>query len=251
MSMMTPLDKNDPRLVAWNVYTATEEFGNSKKWALLEEHIEGSFWAVFLEGWTRGAAVDQAAPGRVPSRHEHERGAPLTPDCDNWCRAKQAAPEGEEKAERGRALAGAETVHSIEQGPKRVNPPCAECEGPHPFDTTIPSPTWNRIIRGGSHADYLCATCILSAFVLAGEGFTAELFGKDFDGVPIEVRVRSVEAQTARDLGNENTQLRVELADAREAIRQAEQMLRQDANMHPQHFWLALPAVVEARKETG
>jgi len=27
----------------------------------------------------------------VPGRHEHERGAPLTSDCDNWCRSKHDA----------------------------------------------------------------------------------------------------------------------------------------------------------------
>jgi hypothetical protein len=25
---------------------------------------------------------------REPSRHDHERGAPLVDDCDNWCKGK-------------------------------------------------------------------------------------------------------------------------------------------------------------------
>ena len=77
-------------------------------------------------------------------------------------------------------------------------PACVGCGGPHPFDTTLPSPTWNRVIRAAGLPDYLCTTCIVRAFVLAGEGFTAELWGEAFTGTPIEVRVGSAEESGAR-----------------------------------------------------
>jgi len=92
-------------------------------------------------------------------------------------------------------------------------PVCSGCGGPHPFDTSIPSPTWNRVIRGGGLPDYLCTTCIVRAFVDAGESVTAELWGPGLHGVPIEIRVRSAEAKTAADLSNENTALRVRVAE--------------------------------------
>lgn len=72
-----------------------------------------------------------------------------------------------------------------------MNPRCSGCGGPHPFDMTVPSPLWNRVIRRAGLPDYLCATCILRAFVNAGEAFTAELWGAEFKGDPIEVRLRS------------------------------------------------------------
>lgn len=65
------------------------------------------------------------------------------------------------------------------------NPPCQDCGGPHPFDTTIPSPLWNRVIRSAGLGDYLCITCIVKAFALAGEGFTATLWSDDFNGTPV------------------------------------------------------------------
>lgn len=65
--------------------------------------------------------------------------------------------------------------------------PCADCGGPHMFDTSVPSPLWNRVIRGGGLPEYLCTSCIVRAFVKAGEGFTAQLWGDGFNGVTIEV----------------------------------------------------------------
>lgn len=68
---------------------------------------------------------------------------------------------------------------------------CSGCGGPYLFDTTIPSPLWNRVIRAQGMPEYLCTTCIVRAFVKAGEPFTAELWGAEFNGDPIEVRLRS------------------------------------------------------------
>lgn len=72
-----------------------------------------------------------------------------------------------------------------------INPPCEGCGGPHPFDLSVPSDLWNRVIRESGKPDYLCPTCILRAFVLAGVDFTATLWSREFGGLPIEVRVRS------------------------------------------------------------
>jgi len=91
------------------------------------------------------------------------------------------------------------------------NPPCALCGGPHPFDTTVPSVRWNHVIRRAGLPDYLCLTCIVSAFVQAGESFTAELIGGDHHCEPIEIRTRSQNAIDAQTLSAENTTLRAQL----------------------------------------
>lgn len=70
------------------------------------------------------------------------------------------------------------------------NPACGGCGGPHPFDTTIPSVVWNRVVRAGNHPDYLCLTCIAGIFARAGESFTAELWSEDFKGLPVEFIVK-------------------------------------------------------------
>jgi len=62
------------------------------------------------------------------------------------------------------------------------NPKCDGCGGPHSFDTTVPSPIWNEVVRARGGPEYLCLTCIALAFVRAGKGFTAELWGLEFNG---------------------------------------------------------------------
>lgn len=66
---------------------------------------------------------------------------------------------------------------------------CSGCGGPHEFDTSVPSELWNKVIRGGGYADYLCLTCIVAAFAHQGQDFTATLWGGNFRGTAIEVRV--------------------------------------------------------------
>jgi hypothetical protein len=70
-----------------------------------------------------------------------------------------------------------------------AEPPCMGCGGPHPFDTSIPSGLWNGVIRAGGFQDYLCATCIVRAFVIAGVNFEATLWGGGFSGEAISVCV--------------------------------------------------------------
>lgn len=105
---------------------------------------------------------------------------------------------------------------------------CGKCGGPHRFDTSVPSHQWNRVIRAAGLPDYLCTTCIVAAFVLAKEGFTAELYGRsdgqgdpldesadgfDLHGDAIEVRVGGRELDTVRELRDENNRLRSALGE--------------------------------------
>lgn len=75
---MSPLAKDDPRMLAWEAYKATEDFANSLYWATTDtmmrqgtaaehgidtranvatsemkaERAQGSLWAAFIAGWT-------------------------------------------------------------------------------------------------------------------------------------------------------------------------------------------------------
>lgn len=72
---------------------------------------------------------------------------------------------------------------------------CGECGGHYRFDTTINSDLWNRVIRNGGperQSEFLCTACIVRAFALVGESFDAELFGDEFNGVPVSVRIGEV-----------------------------------------------------------
>lgn len=51
MPTETPIAKDDPLMKAWEAYKATDDFANTRHWALKEPHTEGSLWAAFMAGW--------------------------------------------------------------------------------------------------------------------------------------------------------------------------------------------------------
>lgn len=95
--------------------------------------------------------------------------------------------------------------------------PCAQCGGPHEFDTSIPSVTWNEVIRAKALPEYLCTTCIVREFVRAGRGFTATLWNEEFNGVKVEFVVNGQNANDAALVNEENNRFRNELAALRRA----------------------------------
>lgn len=99
-----------------------------------------------------------------------------------------------------------------------TNPPCAMCDGPHPFDTTIPSVVWNQVIRAQELPDYLCLTCIVRVFAESGRSFTAQLWSPTFNGTALEIIVNGQVANDAVIVSDENTRLRVDLSEARAAL---------------------------------
>ena len=92
-------------------------------------------------------------------------------------------------------------------------PPCAGCGGPHPFDTSVPSPTWNAVIREAGLPDFLCLGCIVAAFARAGQGFTARIAGAGFRDLPVEFRIGGKAAEDASRLTAENDRLRLALRE--------------------------------------
>jgi hypothetical protein len=95
---------------------------------------------------------------------------------------------------------------------------CGGCGGPHRFDTSIPSVIWNRVIRAKGLSEYLCTSCIVREFALAGVSFTAELYGDDLHGMPIEVQIANQAATSVVEVNDENNRLRVENADLRSKL---------------------------------
>lgn len=94
--------------------------------------------------------------------------------------------------------------------------PCQGCGGPHQFDTSIPSPVWNRVIRARELPENLCASCILAEFAKADCGFTATLWANpDIPAVagipagqPIAVSIGGSIATASAELVEENNRLR-------------------------------------------
>lgn len=48
---MAPVPADDPLMVAWEAYKSTPEYENTRKWALVERHVDGSLWAAFEAGF--------------------------------------------------------------------------------------------------------------------------------------------------------------------------------------------------------
>jgi hypothetical protein len=67
MPTETPVPADHPMMKAWKAYEATDDFANSKKWAGKPEHVDGSLWAAFVQGWVR--ATEQAATPMPERKH--------------------------------------------------------------------------------------------------------------------------------------------------------------------------------------
>lgn len=59
MPTETQLPPDHPLIKAWDEYTRSESFTNTKKWVTNPQHAGGSLWAAFASGWeARDAAGD-------------------------------------------------------------------------------------------------------------------------------------------------------------------------------------------------
>jgi hypothetical protein len=66
MPTAAALNKDDPRMIAWEAWKQTEEYANALRWAetisvrfsvtepipAVQSHANGSLWAAFIAGWT-------------------------------------------------------------------------------------------------------------------------------------------------------------------------------------------------------
>jgi len=63
MSASAMMDKDHPCMIAWKAYKETYEYNNTRKWALYADHVDGSLWAAFEEGFRASqSAQDETLP---------------------------------------------------------------------------------------------------------------------------------------------------------------------------------------------
>lgn len=60
---MAPVPEDHPLMVAWKAYKESPDYANTKKWAMHEEHTEGSLWAAFMAGFAAGEDPQGHEPG--------------------------------------------------------------------------------------------------------------------------------------------------------------------------------------------
>lgn len=58
---MRQIRDDEPLMIAWKAYLATEDYQDAFKWAAFEEHRDGSLWAAFMAGFK--AAAPKALTG--------------------------------------------------------------------------------------------------------------------------------------------------------------------------------------------
>ena len=75
MGNSTPLPSDDARMVAWREYTATDDYRNTKRWAVEPPHTEGSLWAAFLAGWSGATSRTPNKPDLTALAEACERAA--------------------------------------------------------------------------------------------------------------------------------------------------------------------------------
>jgi hypothetical protein len=51
---MSAVPEDHPLMKAWKVHQATVDFANSKRWAAVPGHLQGSLWALFMAGFNAG-----------------------------------------------------------------------------------------------------------------------------------------------------------------------------------------------------
>ena len=67
MTEMTPVPEDSSLMIRWKRYEKTEEYANTKKWAVHEEHTDGSLWAAYNQGWVDALKSIQNKAGMLAS----------------------------------------------------------------------------------------------------------------------------------------------------------------------------------------
>ncbi len=59
---MYQVDKDDPLMLAWKTYKASDEYKNTKRWADGGyQYAEGALWAAFAKGWVESEKASSMA----------------------------------------------------------------------------------------------------------------------------------------------------------------------------------------------
>ena len=65
MRTATPCSSDDPMLIAWKEFEASDRFPVCVKWARIEKHTEGALWEAFCRGY-QSAIAARNAPDVAP-----------------------------------------------------------------------------------------------------------------------------------------------------------------------------------------
>lgn len=71
MTSSASLPTDHPMMIAWTAYKATDEYRNTLKWAAHEQHVEGSLWAAYEQGFRTGGSSDLSSAKRADHDGEH------------------------------------------------------------------------------------------------------------------------------------------------------------------------------------
>lgn len=133
-------------------------------------------------------------------------------------------------------------LDSFDQTQEQRDPPCGICGGPCLFDTVIPSPVWNQVIRANELPEYLCAACIIQQFAKRDVSFACELWGAEFNGLTLAVHVNNRRARYGKLLSDANTDLRRRLSEAERAC----ERLRKERDMACESILREVTEAIEA-----
>jgi hypothetical protein len=80
MPAETPVDPKSPLILAWEQYKASEEYANTRSWALHAEHVDGSLWAAFERGYRIARDLQREEDTRDAARYRWLRNGSF----DQW-----------------------------------------------------------------------------------------------------------------------------------------------------------------------
>jgi len=55
---MRPVPDNDPGKMAWEEWKQTDDYANTRKWALHPTHVDGSLWHAYWSGYQASGAIN-------------------------------------------------------------------------------------------------------------------------------------------------------------------------------------------------
>lgn len=62
MTTSAPVPANHPLMIAWKAYSASDDYANTARWAVIPEHTKGSLWAAFSAGFEAALALRPSPP---------------------------------------------------------------------------------------------------------------------------------------------------------------------------------------------
>lgn len=65
---MTAVPPDSPLMQAWLTYQKSADYENTRRWALVKDHVDGSLWAAFVAGFNARVGENTVCVPREPTR---------------------------------------------------------------------------------------------------------------------------------------------------------------------------------------